>query len=178
MNSVPLWSRIISIFGYKNETETSTISNPSSNEFKNLIFKSILLSTEIELFLENHISSLRGLSLLKLNHIIEEDTSVFNKNENLKNHEDNVKIVHVQRNENITPVFNDDRYFDKSDAPNHPSNNFIVDCSRIQNIQTKCAESKFSSDNSKKITLCNNTDIYVQLLYQKKVKQMFHILVM
>jgi hypothetical protein len=30
----------------------------------------------------------------------------------------------------------------------------------------------------KKITFCDNTDIYVQLLYQKKVKQMFQILVM
>jgi hypothetical protein len=108
------------------------------------------LPTDIELFLENHISSLRGLSLLKLNHTIEEDTSVFNENENLKNHEDNVKIVHVQRNKNITPVFNDDRYFEKGDAPNHLSKNSIVDCSRIQNIRTKCAEGKFSTDNSKK----------------------------
>jgi hypothetical protein len=61
-----------------------------------------------------------------------------------------VKIVRVQRNENITPVFNDDRYFDKGDTPNHPSNNSIVECSRIQNNHTKCAEGKFSTDNSKK----------------------------
>jgi hypothetical protein len=51
------------------------------------------LLTDIELFLENHISSLRGLSSLKLNNIIEEDTSIFNKNENSKYHEDNVNIV-------------------------------------------------------------------------------------
>jgi hypothetical protein len=61
-----------------------------------------------------------------------------------------VKIVHVQRNESITPVFNDDRYFDKGDTPNHPSDNSIVESSGIQNIQTKCVEGKFSTDNSKK----------------------------
>jgi hypothetical protein len=97
----------------------------------------------------------------------EEDKSIYNKNENSKNHEDNVNIVHVERSENIMPVFNDDRYFDKGDAPNHSSSYSIVDCCTIQNIEKKCAEGKFSTDNSKKITLCDNSDLYVQLQYQK-----------
>jgi hypothetical protein len=63
---------------------------------------------------------------------------------------DLVKIVHEHRTEKITPVFNDDRDFDKGDAPNNPSSYSIVDCSKIQNIETKCAEGKFSTDNSKK----------------------------
>jgi hypothetical protein len=151
MNLVPLWSGImIPIFGYGNEMETPTIVKPSLNEFKNVTFKSILLPTDIELFLENHISSLRGLSLLKLNHIIEKESSTYNKNENSKYHEDNVKIIHVKRSEIITPVFNDDRYFNKGDAPNHPSSYSIGDCRAIQNIETKCAGGKFSTDNSKK----------------------------
>jgi hypothetical protein len=158
---------MIANFGYGNVTETPTIVKPSLNEFKNVIFKSILLPSDIELFLKNHIVSLRGLSLLKLYDIIEEDKSIYNKNKNSKNHEDNVNIVHVEISENITPVFNDDRYFDKGDAPNHSSTYSIVDCSTIQNIEKKCAEGKFSTDNSKKITLCDNSDLYVQLQYQK-----------
>jgi hypothetical protein len=81
---------------------------------------------------------------------------------------DHVKIVHEQRTENITPVFNDNRNFDKGDAPNNPSSYSIVDYSKIQNIETKFAEGKFSTDNSKKIIHCDSTDFYV----------MFHVFVM
>jgi hypothetical protein len=85
-----------------------------------------------------------------LNHIIEEDTSTFNEDENSNNH--------------------DDRHFDKGDAPNYPSSYSIVDYSKIQNIETKCAEGKFSTDNSKKNTLCDNTDFYVMFGYNTRKK--------
>jgi hypothetical protein len=106
---------MILIFSYGNKTATTTAVKSSLNELKNLTFNNFLLPTDIELFLENHISSFRGTSLLKLNHIIE-NTSKNNKNDNSKNHEDNVQIIHLKRDTNISPIIYES-YFYKDDTP-------------------------------------------------------------
>lgn len=86
-------------------------------------------------------SSLRDSSFFKSNHINEEkDTSTNDKNANLKNHQG------VQRNENISLGFNDESYFDKGDTRQHTYGYSNGDCCQIQNIDTKCAEGKFSTN--------------------------------
>lgn len=63
---LPLWSGLmIPIFGYGSETASSAAIESSFNKTKNITFKNISLPTDIETFLEHHISSLRGASLLR-----------------------------------------------------------------------------------------------------------------
>lgn len=63
---LPLWSGLmIPILGYGSETASSAAIESSFNKTKNITFKNISLPTDIETFLEHHISSLRGASLLR-----------------------------------------------------------------------------------------------------------------
>lgn len=65
MKLLPLWSGImISVFGYGSETASSAAVESSFKKLKNLTFKSATLPVSIEEFLEQHISSLRGVSLI------------------------------------------------------------------------------------------------------------------
>jgi len=94
MKLVPLWSGImIPIFGYGNETASSAAVESSFQKLKNVTFKNISLPTDIELFLEHHISSLSGMSLLKSSRsLLPKDTTVNNNNE-------------IQSNQHSSPVY-------------------------------------------------------------------------
>jgi hypothetical protein len=105
---------------------------------------------DIELFLENQISSLPGTSLLKLNHCsccIRRHVKN-NENENSKNHEDNEQIIHVESDEYISPVVNDKSYFNKGDTLTQLSISLNVNHSTIKNIERKFTEVKYPTDNS------------------------------
>jgi hypothetical protein len=54
-----------------------------------------------------------------------------------------VQIIHVHKDENISPLLNYISYFDKDDTAKHPSSYSTADRSTIQNIKTKCAGGKF-----------------------------------
>jgi len=65
MKLLPLWSGImVSIFGYGPETATSAAVECSFKKLKTITFKSETLPIGIEEFLEQHINSLRGVSLI------------------------------------------------------------------------------------------------------------------
>ena len=66
------------IFGYGDETASSAAVKSSFRKLKNVTFKNISLPTDIELFLEHHISSLRGMSLLKSSRNVLKDTTIHN----------------------------------------------------------------------------------------------------
>jgi hypothetical protein len=55
---------MIPIFGYGDEIASSATVESSFKKLKNLTFQNIELPTNLEVFLENHISSLRGTSIL------------------------------------------------------------------------------------------------------------------
>lgn len=68
---LPLWSGImLPVFGYGDETANSAAVESSFNKVKNSTFKHISLPTDIELFLEQHITSLRGAALLRSNQTV------------------------------------------------------------------------------------------------------------
>lgn len=93
MKLVLLWSEIIiPIFGYRNATTSSVAIESSFNKLKNVTFKNIVLPTNIELFLKQHITLLHGMSLLKLNHNLSlKDTIIQNNNESHSN-KDNLPL--------------------------------------------------------------------------------------
>lgn len=63
---LPLWSGLmIPVFSYGSETASSAAVESSFNKIKNTTFKHISLPTDLEIFLEHHITSLRGSSLLR-----------------------------------------------------------------------------------------------------------------
>lgn len=63
---LPLWSGLmVPIFGFGDETTSSAAVESSFKKLKTLTFKDISLPTNIETFLERHINSLRGTSLLR-----------------------------------------------------------------------------------------------------------------
>lgn len=62
---LPLWSAImVPIFGYGEETSSSAAVEPSFQKLKNITLNHIDMPISIESFLEHHIKSLRGSSLL------------------------------------------------------------------------------------------------------------------
>lgn len=65
MKLLPLWSYImVPFFGYGEGVSSSAAVESSFNKLKNGTFKHITLPTDLETFLENHMLSLRGASLL------------------------------------------------------------------------------------------------------------------
>lgn len=63
---LPLWSGVmIPIFGFGEEVASSTAVESSFKKLKTLTFKNITLPTSVEIFLENHIVSLKGTSLIR-----------------------------------------------------------------------------------------------------------------
>lgn len=78
----PLWSGImIPIFGYGEEVASSATVESSFKKLKQLTFKNIELPTNIEIFLENHVLSLKGASVIRgqnssvLSSVLEENNS-------------------------------------------------------------------------------------------------------
>lgn len=67
MKLLPLWSGImIPIFGYGDDVSSSAAVKSSFKKLKTVTFKHLPLPTDIETFLENHIKSLKGASLLRI----------------------------------------------------------------------------------------------------------------
>lgn len=63
---LPLWSGVmIPIFGYGEEVASSAVVESSFKKLKCVTFKNIPLPTSIETFIENHILSLKGASLIR-----------------------------------------------------------------------------------------------------------------
>lgn len=66
MKLLPLWSGVmIPFFGYGEAVSSSAAVESSFNKLKNITFKHISLPTDIETFIDNHLLSLRGASLLR-----------------------------------------------------------------------------------------------------------------
>lgn len=117
MKLVPLCSGLmIPVFGYGNETASSAAVDSSFNKLKNITFKNILLPTDVELFLEHHISSLRGMSLLKFDNFLSKETS---NDKNGKNNELNLIIspTHNNGKETSPTYLNSNSYV--SNSPSH-----------------------------------------------------------
>jgi len=87
MKLVPLWSAImVPIFGYGNEMARSAAVESSIQKFKYVTFKNILLPRDIELFLENHKSSISGMSLLRSSrNLLPKDTTIYNNSQSQYN---------------------------------------------------------------------------------------------
>lgn len=99
MKLVPLWSAImVPIFGYGDETVSSAAVESSFKKLKNVTFKNISLPTDIELFLENHISSLRGMSLLKSSGCLLKDTEIHHNNQSQFNKDGSGLNVEIDTN--------------------------------------------------------------------------------
>lgn len=66
MKLLPLWSSImVPFFGYGETTTSSAAVESSFKKLKNITFKHMTLPVDIEEFLEHHISSLKGASLIR-----------------------------------------------------------------------------------------------------------------
>jgi len=66
MKFLPLWLRVmIPIFGYGDDISSSAAEESSFNKLKTVTMKHVNMPTKIEIFLENHIKSLKGASLLR-----------------------------------------------------------------------------------------------------------------
>lgn len=66
MKLLPLWSGVmIPIFGYGDEISSSAAVESSFKKLKTVTFKHISLPTELEIFLETHITSLKGAALIR-----------------------------------------------------------------------------------------------------------------
>lgn len=66
---IPLWFAVmVPIFGYVEEFSTSAAVESSFKKLKTVTMKHINLSTTLEIFIENHITSLRGSSLIRSAH--------------------------------------------------------------------------------------------------------------
>ncbi|CAI6360328.1 unnamed protein product [Macrosiphum euphorbiae] len=69
MKLLPLWSGLmIPIFGFGDETASSSAVESTFRKIKNITFKNIALPTNIEHFIEHHSASLKGTSLLRSSH--------------------------------------------------------------------------------------------------------------
>lgn len=67
---LPLWTGLmVPIFGFGEETSSSAAVESSFQKLKNITLNNIDLSMNIDIFLEHHIKSLRGSSLLKAGQI-------------------------------------------------------------------------------------------------------------
>jgi len=66
MKLLPLWSGImIPIFGYGDDISSSAAVESSFKKLKTITFKHVSILTDLEHFLENHIKSLKGASMLR-----------------------------------------------------------------------------------------------------------------
>lgn len=66
MKFLPLWSGVmIPIFGYGDEISSSAAVESSFRKLKTVTFKHISLPTELEYFLETHITYLKGAALIR-----------------------------------------------------------------------------------------------------------------
>ncbi|CAI6357055.1 unnamed protein product [Macrosiphum euphorbiae] len=66
MKFLPLWSGVmVPIFGYGDEISSSAAVESSFRKLKTVTFKHISLPTELEYFLETHITSLKGAALIR-----------------------------------------------------------------------------------------------------------------
>lgn len=66
MKLLPLWSGImIPIFGYGDDISSSAAVESSFKKLKTITFKHLSIPTDLEFFLENHIKSLKGASMLR-----------------------------------------------------------------------------------------------------------------
>lgn len=87
MKMLPLWSGImIPIFGYGDDISSSAAVESSFKKLKTITMKHVTLPTKIEIFLEDHIMSLKGASLLREasnnnynTEIVEENNYINNK---------------------------------------------------------------------------------------------------
>lgn len=80
---LPLWSEVmIPIFGFGEEVASSAAVESCFRKLKTLTLKNITLPTSVEIFLENHIVSLKGTSLIR------GSTYLVNENPNLCEHPD------------------------------------------------------------------------------------------
>lgn len=65
MKLLPLWSGIMTpVFGYGDEISSSAAIESSFKKLKTVTFKHKSIPTDLEIFLENHIQSLKGASIL------------------------------------------------------------------------------------------------------------------
>jgi len=106
----PLWSGImIPIFGYGEEVASSATVESSFKKLKQLTFKSIELPTNLEIFLENHVLSLKGASIIR-----GQNSSTLltipEKNNNLSNNE----II-----EQISPLHLTNTSFSQTSSPEY-----------------------------------------------------------
>lgn len=86
---IPLWSGImIPKFNYGEDTASSAAVESNFRKLKNLTFKNILLPTNIENFIEQHITSLKGATLIRSSNY----APILNSNsEKINTEEDNME---------------------------------------------------------------------------------------
>lgn len=125
MKLVPLWSGImIPIFGYGNETASSAAVESSFKKLKNVTFKNIVLPTDIELFLEHHITSLRGMSLLKSNNSLSPKDTIIQNNNEIHSNKDNLPLYDEnETNKRSSPTYDNSRHSDKNKSPLYEKTN-------------------------------------------------------
>jgi len=125
MKLVPLWSGImIPIFGYGNETASSAAVESSFKKLKNVTFKNIVLPTDIELFLEHHITSLRGMSLLKSNHSLSPKDTIIQNNNDIYFNKDNLPLYDEnETNKQSSPTYDNSRHSDENKSPPYEKTN-------------------------------------------------------
>lgn len=83
MKLLPLWSGVmVQIFGYGDEISSSAAVESSFRKLKTVTFKHVALPTELEQFLETHITSLKGAALIRIpsnNNVLSSSTLKLNE---------------------------------------------------------------------------------------------------
>lgn len=98
--------------------------NQVLKKLKNVTFKNIVLSTNIELFLEHHITSLRGMSLLKSNHSLSSKDTIVHNNNEIHSNKDNLPLYDDnETNKRSSPTYDNSRHSDKNKSPPYEKTN-------------------------------------------------------
>lgn len=89
---------MIPIFGYGKEVASSATVESSFKKLKNLTFQNIELPTNLEVFLENHISSLRGASIIRGN-----NSSTLKEHHSFNEVDTGVQVDTIQNEQSRSP---------------------------------------------------------------------------
>jgi len=95
---LPLWSGVmIPIFGFGEEVASSAAVESSFKKLKTLTFKNISLPTDLEIFLEMHINSLKGTSLIRTSTYLNANPSLPERPE-INDNQNNLQLINTMPN--------------------------------------------------------------------------------
>lgn len=142
---LPFWSGVmVPIFGFGDEVASSAAVESSFKKLKTLTFKNITLPTSVEIFLENHIDSLKGTSLIRGSTYLNRNPSPSEQSDlsNTQSDFDNVSLDLSNLSEHENQNINEDNITSiLSYSPEHQNQNTYDDQQNNLNEEALACES-------------------------------------